>query len=147
MSTPLQVELNRTLATVLQDMRQAVDQLNATLEVEREAVRGPDVAALDQAGARKQSLMQQLEQLDAERVQLNRESTNAGSLDADWQAILVSLKQCREQNLRNGSVVNQRLGEVRRALSILTGHTADSSVYGRSGAMHNAPRSKSLAEA
>jgi flagella synthesis protein FlgN len=147
MSPSLQAELDRTLAGVLDEMRLAVAQLNETLDAERDAIRGPDVSALDQAGARKQILMQQLEQLDAERVQLLRHAPDADALAPAWQAVLRSLQTCRELNQRNGSVVGQRLGEVRRALSILTGHSADTGVYGRSGTLHTPPRSKTLAEA
>lgn len=147
MSAMLQVEVDGALFTVLDDMQQAVADLASVLETEAQAIRGADVEALDRAGARKQALMQQLEKLDAERVPLARDSAADASRDAQWRQVLEGLRDCRELNQRNGSVVGQRLGHVRQALSILTGRSSDASVYGRSGALHTKPRSQTLAEA
>lgn len=147
MNATLQVEVHGALTTVLDDMQQAVAELASVLEAESHAIRGADVEALDQAGARKQGLMQQLEKLDAERVPLAQGCAADPARDAQWQQVLDSLRHCRELNQRNGSVVGQRLGHVRQALSILTGRSSDASVYGRSGALYSKPRSQTLAEA
>lgn len=148
MSAGLQVELDGALSAVLDDMQRAVDELSTVLATEREALLAADVTALDAAGTRKQALMQTLEQLDAERLQLGRSAAHtARALEPRWQAVLKTLRECREMNQHNGSVVGQRLGSVRRALAVLTGQDADGGVYGRSGALQTKPRLQTLAEA
>lgn len=149
MNAPLQVELDGALSAVLDDMQQALADLAGALEAERQALLTADVAAIDATGARKQALMQALERLDAERVQLSAAAPQAAeAMDARWQSSLSQLRACRELNLRNGGIVNQRLGSVRRALAILTGQEGDAGVYGRRGAVQSMSRSRHpLAEA
>lgn len=149
MSAPLQVELDGALGAVLDDMQQALAELAGALEAERQALLAGDVAAIDATGTRKQALMQALERLDAERVQLSAAAPQAAeALESRWQASLRQLQACRDLNLRNGGIVNQRLGSVRRALAILTGQDGDAGVYGPRGAVHSTSRSRhTLAEA
>ena len=70
MSRHLHHELEAALAAVVEDLHRSVTELAATLADEREALVAADALALDRAGTRKQALMQQLEQLDAERMQM-----------------------------------------------------------------------------
>lgn len=148
MSRPLQGELDSALATVLGDMRQAIDELTLALEAECAALGSNDSEALDNAGTRKQALMLQLEQLDTERRQLGRElPATPTTTDPLWSDILQSLRRCQQLNQRNGSAVNQRLNQVRQALSILTGHAGESGLYGPTGGLHASLRSQVLAEA
>lgn len=148
MKASLQHELNDALASVLSDMQQVADQLLTVLEAERAALDNASVEALDQASTQKQVLMQQLEQLDAERQLLCREQpVRQAALDSEWQHVTQSLRQCHTLNQRNGRAVNQRLSQVRQALAILTGHTGDSELYGRSGELHGSLRSQVLAAA
>jgi flagellar biosynthesis protein FlgN len=148
MNIQLQHELNDALTAVLGDMQQAVDQLVRVLEAERAALDTANNAALDHAGARKQALMQQLEQLDAERQQLSREQPAlADALEPVWARIVQSLRHSHLLNQRNGSAVNQRLSQVRQALAVLTGHAGESELYGRSGELHASLRSQVLAAA
>lgn len=148
MSRGVQSELDATLAAVVEDMRLATNELAATLETEREALIGADAAALDQIGARKHALMQQLEQYDAERLQLIQATPAAAALlEADWKQVLQSLETCRQLNLRNGTLVGQRLAQVRRALAVLTGQPGESGIYGPSGELRARLRSQQLARA
>lgn len=148
MSRQLQGELDSALTATLEDMQQAVTQLLHTLETEREALVANDSEALNQAGTRKQALMQQLEQLDAERRQLAHEHpAGATRLQPAWTQILQSLRQCQQLNLRNGSTVGQRLNQVREALSILTGHAGENGLYGPGGELRGSLRSQALAQA
>ena len=148
MNSPLQHELNDALTAVLGDMQQAVDQLVQVLEVERTALDTSHSDALDQAGPRKQALMQQLEQLDAERQLLSREQPAlSAALEPVWARIVQSLRHSHLLNQRNGSTVNQRLTQVRQALAVLTGHAGESELYGRSGELHASLRSQVLAAA
>ena len=148
MRQPLQHELNDALASVLDEMQQRADQLLATLEAERAALDGADAEALDEAGGRKQAIMQQLEQLDAERQLLVRQHP-AGDprRDSRWSQILQLLRQCHALNQRNGRLVNQRLAHMRQALAILTGHAGEGELYGSGGELHGSLRSKTLAAA
>lgn len=148
MSRLLQDELDSALTAVLDDMQQAVGQLVQVLEAERSALGANSSEALDQAGARKQALMQQLEQLDAERLQLSRElPAVATRLEPVWADIVQSLRGCQQLNQRNGNAVSRRLGQIRQALSILTGHIGESELYGRTGELRTGLRSQALTRA
>lgn len=148
MSHLLQDELDSALTAVLGDMQQAVEQLMQVLASERSALDASNSEALDQAGARKQALMQQLEQLDAERLQLSRELPDAAvRLEPVWADIVHALRACQQLNQRNGNAVSQRLGQVRQALSILTGHVGESELYGRTGELRTGSRSQVLTQA
>lgn len=147
MSPGLQEEVRVALRAVFQDMQQRVAVLSEALEAERIALDENDNRALDKAGSLKQSMMQQLEQLDAERQQLASQlGDSAATLEADWTQVLHGLRECQLFNLRNGNAVSQRLLQVRRALSILTGQTGDSALYGQSGALHINLQSRVFAE-
>jgi len=146
MNRQWQHELDDALAAVLGDMQQAVDQLAQVLEAERTALDARDSDALDQAGTRKQAIMLQLEQLDAERRQLASEQPAvAAAATSAWSRVVQRLQYCHLLNQRNGSVVSQRLNQTRRALAVLTGHAGESELYGRSGELHASLRSQVLA--
>ena len=146
MTMALQHELNDALASVLDEMQQSADSLFAALEAERAALDAGDTEALDRVGSRKQALMQQLEQLDAERRSLRREPPAGNTaLGSAWTRVMQTLRRCHTLNQRNGSTVNQRLTQVRQALAILTGHPGESELYGRSGELHGSLRSQVLA--
>ena len=148
MSRQLQHELGNALSAVIDDMQQAVEQLAQMLEAERTALDTNSIEALDRVGAQKQAMMLQLEQLDVERQQLSRElPASAAMLESNWSRFVQSLRRCQQLNQRNGGMVNQRLNQVRQALSILTGHTGENSLYGRTGVLHASLRSQMLAEA
>ena len=140
-------DMDAALQAVLSDMQQALNDLAQILDVERTAVHALDSAALDSAGASKQSLLRRLEQLDVERQQLLRETPPAApSFVAAWPQIVQSLRACQQLNQRNGSAVNQRLLQVREALSTLTGHGGEGNLYGRGGELRASLRSQVLAE-
>lgn len=147
MSPRLNEEMRAALRAVFQDMQQLIAALQQALEAERAALEQSDSRALDQAGSRKQSVMLQLEQLDAERQQLiGQLNDNAATPEPEWTQVLGALRECQLLNLRNGSAVSQRLLQVRRALSILTGHTGNSAIYGQTGALHINLHSRVFAE-
>jgi flagella synthesis protein FlgN len=149
MSKLMHHELEAALVAVVEDLHRAATELGATLAAEREALVGADALALDRAGTRKQALMQQLEQLDAERVQmLKLEPAAAARIESRWREVLELLKGCHELNQRNGSLVSQRLSQVREALAVLTGQGGDAKgVYGPGGELRTALRSHHLASA
>jgi flagella synthesis protein FlgN len=149
MSKLLHHELEAALVAVVEDLHRSVTELAATLAAEREALVGADAPALDRAGARKQALMQQLEQLDAERVQLLKvEPSAAARVESRWREVLELLRGCHEMNQRNGSLVSQRLTQVREALAVLSGQGGDArGLYGPGGEVRTALRSHHLASA
>lgn len=149
MSKLLHHELEAALAAVVEDLHQAATALGEALAAEREALVGADAPALDHAGTRKQVLMQRLEQLDAERVQmLKLEPAAAAQVEPRWREVLELLRSCHEMNQRNGSLVGQRLAQVREALAVLTGQGGDArGVYGPGGEVRTALRSHHLASA
>ena len=149
MSKLLHHELEAALAAVVEDLHRSVTELAATLATEREALVAADAAALDRAGAQKQALMQQLEQLDAERVQLLKvEPSAAARVEPRWREVLELLRGCHEMNQRNGSLVSQRLIQVREALAVLSGQGGDArGLYGPGGEVRTALRSHHLASA
>lgn len=141
-------ELDDAITAVLVDMQQAANELMQVLEAERAALNTTNCDALDQAGARKQACMAQLEQLDGERQLLFRERSSIGDMaEKAWAGITQVLQHCHRQNQRNGSAVNQRLTLVRQALGVLTGHAGESGLYGRSGALQASLRSQAIAAA
>lgn len=148
MSQNLQSELGAALRTVLEEMGATTSQLIAILDEEREALGCADAQALNRAGEAKQMLMRRLEQLDVERLHLSGTSADAAQqVEPMWRELLKSLAVCRDKNLRNGTLVGQRLAQVRRALAVLTGNDAQSGTYGQNGALQDTHRSVSLAQA
>ncbi|RDS81880.1 flagella synthesis protein FlgN [Dyella psychrodurans] len=148
MSPNLQAELGAALRTVLDEMSATTAQLITVLDEEREALTSADAKGLNRAGEAKQMLMRRLEQLDVERLHLSNTSTEAAQqADGAWQELLKSLATCRDKNLRNGALVGQRLTQVRRALSVLTGTDAQAGTYSQNGAVHGTHRSIPLAQA
>ncbi|WP_266171277.1 flagella synthesis protein FlgN [Dyella subtropica] len=140
-------ELSEALAATLAEMRETVDALVATLGEEHQALEHADTPALDRAGATKLIQMRKLDRLDAERVQLSNAAPQAADrLKPAWTQVLQSLEKCRLHNQRNGGLVNQRLAQVRRALSALTGER-DEPVYDPAGLLHSPQRSQPLAQA
>ncbi len=148
MGRQLQDELGAALTSVLHDMQQAVDQLAQALATERLALDSGNTEALDQVGTHKLALMLQMEQLDAERLQLSRElPALATAQEPAWARVVQSLRDCQQLNQRNGGTVTRRLHQVREALSILTGHGGKNDLYSRNGELHVSLRSRVLAEA
>ncbi|GLQ99949.1 flagella synthesis protein FlgN [Dyella mobilis] len=148
MSPNLQAELGAALRTVLDEMSATTAQLITVLDEERDALAGADAKALNRAGEAKQMLMRRLEQLDVERLHLCSTSAEAASqAEPSWRELLKSLATCRDKNLRNGTLVGQRLTQVRRALSVLTGTDAQTGTYSQSGAFQGTHRSVPLAQA
>jgi flagella synthesis protein FlgN len=147
MTPALQAELNAALAAVVADMQATVASLQQVLAGEREALHQADPAALNRAGDAKQSLLRRLEQLDAERLQLLRE---AGTPDAMrqtcWEQVLQMLQACQRDNQRNGGIISQRMRQVRKALSVLTGSHDEVGTYGPAGQLRHGHRSLSLAQ-
>lgn len=147
MTPALQAELNEALAAVVADMQATAAGLRQALAEERQALHQADPAALNRAGDAKQSLLRQLEQLDAERLQLLREAGTSDTLrQTSWDQVLRILQACQRDNQRNGNIINQRMRHVRKALSVLTGSDDEADTYGRAGLLRHGHRSLPLAQ-
>jgi flagella synthesis protein FlgN len=147
MSPNLQAELGAALRTVLDEMSATTTQLINILDEERQALECADSKALNRSGEAKQMLLRRLEQLDVERLHLSNTGNDATQqTDSIWRDLLKTLAVCRDKNQRNGALVNQRLTQVRRALSVLTGNDSQASTYGQNGAVHDSHRSVPLAQ-
>lgn len=148
MSPNLQAEIGAALRAVLDEMSATTAQLINVLDEEREALNSADAKALNRSGEAKQMLMRRLEQLDVERLHLCSTSAEAAQqVDTQWRELLKSLTVCRDKNQRNGTLVGQRLAQVRRALAVLTGNDTQAGVYGQNGALQETHRSVQLAQA
>jgi flagellar biosynthesis protein FlgN len=147
MSPNLQAELGAALHTVLDEMSATTTQLINILDEERQALECADSKALNRSGEAKQMLLRRLEQLDVERLHLSNTGNDATQqTDSIWRDLLKTLAVCRDKNQRNGALVNQRLTQVRRALSVLTGNDSQAGTYGQNGAVHDSHRSVPLAQ-
>jgi flagellar biosynthesis protein FlgN len=147
MSPNLQAELGAALRTVLDEMSATTTQLINILDEERQALECADSKALNRSGEAKQMLLRRLEQLDVERLHLSNTGNDATQqTDSIWRDLLKTLAVCRDKNQRNGALVNQRLTQVRRALSVLTGNDSQAGTYGQNGAVHDSHRSVPLAQ-
>ena len=148
MNAPLHAELDAALRAIVDEMSAATAQLVIVLDEEREALNSADAGALNRAGEAKQMLMRRLEQLDAERLHMSSASAHgAQEVQPAWGDLLKTLTTCRDKNQRNGALVGQRLSQVRRALSVLTGSGNDTGIYSHSGELRAGHRSLPLAEA
>lgn len=142
-----QTEVIQAREAVLADMQSAVIQLRAVLDAERVALDRLDSLALDTATAAKAELLRRLETLEAERCQLDDMRALRGT-SAAWRQICGQLEACKHINEINGSIVEQRLRDVRRALGILRGSGDGPPVlYGPGGhaQAHSVPRPLSQA--
>jgi flagella synthesis protein FlgN len=143
----MHAEMNAALEAVVVDMHGVVTALHDALVLEREALDASDVAGLDDAGHTKQTLLVRIESLEVERLQLSKAAQVDPSSGDVWPQILLSLAQCKQLNQVNGSIVNQRLAQVRQALSLLTGADQHGQTYGPGGYARAPLRSASLAQA
>jgi flagella synthesis protein FlgN len=129
-----QVELAQALQAVMADMQVATTELRAVLDAEREALDRADSIALDAATCVKAELLQRLESLESERRQFEELVPATDACVEIWRHVCRQLEECRRINETNGSIVDQRLTHVRRALGVLRGSgEAPPVLYGRGG--------------
>lgn len=142
-----QPELAQALEDVTTDMQAAVVELRAVLDAEREALEQRDSLALDAATSAKADLLRRLEALETERRQLG-DLTPHAEASGNWRHICRQLEACRHVNEINGSIVTQRLRDVRFALGILRGSGEGAPVlYGPGGHTQAQALPRSLSQA
>ncbi|MCW9012227.1 MAG: flagellar protein FlgN [Gammaproteobacteria bacterium] len=117
------------------------------LSEEFTAINDNQYSTLISLAEKKQSLVDQLNQLDARRSALSSDTTEFQNLLAQldpskqlsnqWNITREQIKQCQHQNEINGRLLNRRNHIARETMAILTGHnTANESTYGSDGVKH-----------
>jgi flagellar biosynthesis/type III secretory pathway chaperone len=146
-----------TLGRLLSDEYSLLIQLERQLVREHALIGKGDIDGLEAVGGERQACVAALLKLEDERLGLCRMLGHSPDLNGletllrwcDPQAILRQALQdctdlagrCRDQNTRNGMLVNVRLQRVSGVLGLLTSNDATpaSSVYGRKGNAFAAP--------
>jgi flagellar biosynthesis/type III secretory pathway chaperone len=143
-----------TLVGLLDEQIDAAGRLLAALRDERQALVGPAVEPLAQAGALKESCIAQVEQLEQRRrltmqaAGLGFEGSAMTRLIADcrdwsdaelaagvaerWQRMLELTRRCRDANETNGLITQTRQRQVLQLLGLLRGGSAGAT-YGPDG--------------
>lgn len=144
------VRTQQSLEAVLTGEIQCTEQLLRSLESERTALAGRDMAALARSTEQKLEYTQRLEALEREREQLLSELGFCGNpadlgewfgnlpqaapgLHKLWQQILANTEACRTSNLANGGILEANRQHVEQALSILRGQIGSTSLYDPNG--------------
>ncbi|QOC21232.1 flagellar protein FlgN [Wenzhouxiangella sp. AB-CW3] len=152
----------RELAELFSGQHECAVALLEALEHEREALTSGDAAALETATIEKNALVERMEGLDRRQQQLLRSLPSGtspdsmsqvlswcdedGSLARTHEQAAQRIIQCQQANQRNGLIVQQRLGHVRRALNILRDAHTDMLTYGPDGRSGPDGGSRLLAE-
>jgi flagella synthesis protein FlgN len=120
------------LLAVLGEQIRCAEAMLATLARENRALVDSNPDELGTATAVKAEIVETLEKLEARR------RTYAATLDAasapggaEWHRLRSLIAQCKEQNQRNGALLNARAEHLRAALKTLRG--ADLDLYGPEG--------------
>lgn len=125
------------LIDVLNEQISAAEAMLGTLAVESEALTSGDTERLNAASAGKAELVETLEQLETERrelariLELDRAAAGTSAMGSKWRQLLGLLEQCRDTNLRNGSLVQARREQIVAALKLIGG--AETDVYDARG--------------
>jgi flagellar biosynthesis/type III secretory pathway chaperone len=119
------------LIDVLNEQISAAEAMLGTLAVESEALTSGDTERLNAASAGKAELVETLEQLETERrelariLELDRAAAGTPAMGSKWRQLLGLLEQCRDTNLRNGSLVQARREQIVAALKLIGGAGTD----------------------
>jgi len=138
------------LGRLLDDEVATLGQLETQLQREHAMLTANDVDGLEAAGNDRQACVSKLLRIEDERRSLCRLFGKPGDLKGvesllTWcdpaGGLLPALRdctdrasRCRDQNLRNGALVNARLQRVSNMLGMLDAGTGSSRTYGRQGA-------------
>jgi flagellar biosynthesis/type III secretory pathway chaperone len=140
----MDAELYRShIEALMADEAQALQQLQTLLDREHQFISNDDLEALEAAGRDRESCVNQLMRIDAERQNLCRSTGRSGDkagllsllrwcdpsgrLQQHWKASTDMIRQCRSLNDRNGALVNNRMKRVEGMLDALNGPQASSS--------------------
>lgn len=150
------------LAKLMDQEIAAANALLQALQAETDAL-GRDPEALEQAAARKQELVTNMEALHQQRCAMLQAAGCSPSrsgleqflqrfdvedrLLGRWQRLLDVTEQCRDANLSNGAVVELSRLHLRQALALMHGHSPQTVAYGAGGESVAAGSSRVIAKA
>lgn len=139
------------LIDVLDEQITCARAMLGTLESENHALEAGDSEQLNAASADKARLVESLESLERERRELAEAlgvtPAAPGSADArrKWQELMGLIERCRDNNLRNGSLVQARREQITVALKLLRGEQPE--VYDAHGQEASDPGTQRLGSA
>lgn len=134
------------LERLLAEEADALQELEALLEKEYQLITSNDIEALENTGSERESCINELLRIDAERLSFCRNTGRPadkagllslirwcdphGVLQQRWQNNTTSIGHTRVLNDRNGALINNRLKRVEAMLDTLNGaQSRDSKVY------------------
>ena len=156
---------NTSIKVCLEDEVTYANHLLELLIAERDALSKSDGDALEAIAKQKSQVAEQLETSTERRnkhvfEETGQEVTNLQdyidtSVSADnqpalkllWEQLLEQLKQCREQNLLNGSVLDSSQRSIKQAIALLQGQGQAGELYGRAGKKLSSDSTHSLTHA
>ncbi|TNC79896.1 MAG: hypothetical protein C9356_16550 [Oleiphilus sp.] len=130
-----------------QDIRD-LEALTSTLSAEKTALKSRDSKAIQQVTQNKSSLVQQIETRAKQKAKLlascglgikpgavtkTLESYGDEELTGLWKESVQALKQCKDQNTVNGSIISQTLQRTAKLMSIIRGQGTKPDLYGQQG--------------
>lgn len=144
----------KKLVSLLEQELDLASALNTALRLEKDILSNRDFDGLEVVTVKKQTIVDALNALHAQRQQLLHEcgygTGNAGveafihaqpetcrhHLEGPWRQLLDTVGACQQQNLVNGSVVGMSMRHCARALAVLCGPDPGEALYDTRG---NAP--------
>jgi flagellar biosynthesis/type III secretory pathway chaperone len=117
------------LTTLLREQMRCAEAMLDTLAVESRALADGNHEGLGHATEAKAKLVDALERLESERRELAPD--DGATHVEEWQRLRELIARCKEQNHRNGTLLNARAENVRSALKALRG--SEPELYGASG--------------
>ena len=135
------------------------------LHVERQALTGRDVEALNASSAQKQQLLARFEELEQERRMLcgaagagtdpramdklmgAQETDVRATLEAKWQRVMDLTARCRDANETNGMIAQARQRQILQLLGLMRTGANAGATYGRSGVAATGGGTRALASA
>ncbi len=154
-------ELRMSLQRVIGDIAYIAKDLREVLTLERAALLDGDTEQLDTCTSPKLELMYQLDNLQQERLHLERilrshtlkqdpdhapEGCGSSTTRQHWTEVMNILKDCEQLNQDNGALVQARMQYLSMALEAL-GQTQSATTYDMHGKTHRPHRPHPLASA
>ncbi len=141
------------LEAIYIDQRDQAISLQGILQEERTALHDGDVAELEQLTSSKTLHLEELDKLRGRELALlsNQQSGRADDsnppheLNHRRMEALKALGECHRLNMRNGLLLQSRIGFVRRALDVLGNLEGTPRLYGSDGQMETGRQSRLMA--
>ncbi|MGD8594779.1 MAG: flagellar protein FlgN [Gammaproteobacteria bacterium] len=141
-----------SMMEVFQQQFKATKLLLKTLKQEYRCLSTNDITALEGIIANKQQCASELEQYEKRLFNLltdaNYESNNQGlkaflqdiqakadfsTLHNAWNVLFKTILECNEQNVINARIINSASVNIKQALNLLNGRSADNELYEKTG--------------